>query len=234
MSIINRVVLSAPIMCMTACSYTNHFLDEEAVAPSADYDILVDLDATAYDCWTYVNLETGQTERHPDTGEWYYAGSGLIRNEQAPPSIGMDWHIAVHRYEFRTNNAEVLNTHVPDMAAVKELPYGEYMRDETVCYHDELKVTGGVQYLLVMDMSEMIDGNIGYALNGTINRVLCDAVTRTATGSMPPILYGSTGEVLVLKFADGNWATLKIFKTYGGSDGARSGMMSFQYKFHRP
>lgn len=47
---------------MTACSYTNHFLDEEGLDPSAPYRTMADLDATAYDSWTYINLETGEIE----------------------------------------------------------------------------------------------------------------------------------------------------------------------------
>jgi len=44
---------------VTACIYTNHFLDEEGLDPSAPYRTMADLDATAYDSWTYINLETG-------------------------------------------------------------------------------------------------------------------------------------------------------------------------------
>ena len=226
-------ILSAVMIFMTACSYTNHFLDEEGLDPSAPYRTMADLDATAYDSWTYIHLETGEIEKHKDSGTWYYTGTEQTKKEQTTEEVGINWHIAVHRYEIKTNNGSAVNTHIPDIENVIALPDGKYEEDETVNYFTESAVEGTTPYLLVMDMSGMMDGNIGYALDGQINRVLCDAVTRTETGGMPPVLYGTTGEVLAIKYPDGDWAAIKITKTYGGSDGARSGMMSFQYKFHK-
>ena len=226
------LILQAAMVLMTACSYTNHFIDDEGL-DGAPYHTMTDLDATAYDSWTYVNLETGETRVAKDTGDRYYAGKEETKGGSPAPEIGMDWHIAVHRYEFKTNGGQAINTAATDIEHMSVPPSGEYTADEPVNYFDELSVEGRTQYLLVMDMSEMMDGNIGYALNSNINRVLCDAVTRTDTGSMPPVLYGTTGEVLVVKYPNGGWAAIKLTKTYGGSDGARSGMMSFQYKYHK-
>ena len=35
------------------------------------------LDVSAYDKWTYVNLKTGETEIHPDTSEWIYTDGSV-------------------------------------------------------------------------------------------------------------------------------------------------------------
>lgn len=111
---------------------------------------------------------------------------GTDQKEQTTEEVGINWHIAVHRYEIKTNNGSAVNTHIPDIENVIALPDGKYEEDETVNYFTESAVEGTTPYLLVMDMSGMMDGNIGYALDGQINRVLCDAVTRTETGGMPP------------------------------------------------
>lgn len=233
MRIITNTLLWAAMLCTTACSYTNHFVDEEEQDPDAPFNVMSDLDATAYDCWTYVNLETGETEILPDTSEWYYAGTETYLPAREPETPSIDWHIAVHRYDINTNGAEVIDTGIENIEDVTTLPDGNYTPNVNVNYFEQLQVTEGTQYLLVMDMSQMMDGNIGYAVNGLINRTLSGAVIRTETGSMPPTIYSPSENVFALKFADGSWAAIKLTKTYGGSDGARSGMMSFQYKFHK-
>ena len=39
------------------------------------------LDVSAYDKWTYVNLKTGETEIHPDTSEWIYTDGKRAKSE---------------------------------------------------------------------------------------------------------------------------------------------------------
>ena len=55
---------------------------------------------SAYDKWTYVNLKTGETEIHPDTSEWIYT-DGSVSEPKAKETIGIEWHIAIHRYEIK-------------------------------------------------------------------------------------------------------------------------------------
>lgn len=224
------LLMFAVSYCVTACAYTNHFLDEEEEPEVNTYSTLKDINNTAYDTWTYINLQTGEIETHPDASEWVYSGDGSLREAQAEEEIGIDWHIAIHRYEIKTNGASVLNTGKTDMLEVTELPDGTYMPDYVAVYEEELKKNDETQYILVMDMSGMMSGNIGYAHRPTINKILCDGVTRTATGSMPPTIYGTTEEVFALKWDDGNWATLQITDTYSST--SASGYMSLNYKYH--
>lgn len=222
------ITILAAALSVAACSYENHFLDEEEPEPGT-YDMLWNVKVSDY-TWTYINLITGKTETHDDTSEWIYAGKGEIREALPDPEIGIEWHIAVHRYEFKTNGASVLNTETTDIMTVTELPAGTYTFDEVAAYETEKeKENGG--YLLTMDMTEMMGGNIGYAHNPTINRALCDGITRTATGTMPPTIYDTKREIFVLKWADGSWIKLQTTSTKHTVKGTDH-YLSFNYKYY--
>lgn len=220
----------AVTFCVTACSYSNYFVDEEEEEEETDaYSTLSNVNISAYDTWTYINLITGETETHPDATEWIYSGTGEIREAQTAEEITIDWHVAVHRYEFKTNGASVLNTGLTDITSVTSLPSGTYTADEIAPYETESVAENG--YVLSMDLSGMMDGNVGYAHNPTINRTLCDGITRTATGSMPPYVYSTTAQVFALQWTDGSWATFQVTHTANTSTSV-SHYMTFNYKYH--
>ena len=106
--IVENLIIHAFAFLATACAYTNHFIDEEDEPNS--YAKIVDINASPYNSWIYINLQTGETETHPDYNPWIYSSDGSIREAQVPEEITIDWHIAIHRYEFKTNGAEVFNT----------------------------------------------------------------------------------------------------------------------------
>lgn len=226
-----HITLLAVALCATACSYENHFTDEEEPDPGS-YEMLWNVGVSDYTAWTYINLVTGETETHPDTGELIYSASKEIRPARQEEPIGIEWHIAVHRYEFKTNGASVFNTGMTDIKTVIELPAGTYTFDEVASYETESEKEGD-KYLLTIDMSGMMDESIGigYSHNPTINRVLCDAIKRTATGAMPPTIYETKREVLVLKWTDGSWATIQLTDTKHTVRGVDH-YMSFNYKYH--
>ncbi len=218
----------AAVLCTAACEYTNHFIDEEELdADNDEISSITDMVLSGYTDWIYINLKTGETETHADASEWIYPYDGSLREAVTADEITIDWHIAAHRYEFKTNGASVLNTGETDITAVTQLPEGNYTADVVAAYENEYAADG---YLLTMDMSGMMSGNIGYAHYPVINRVLCDGITRTATGSMPPTIYGTTGEVFALSWSDGSWAALQITSTYSSS--GSSGYLSFKFKHY--
>ena len=139
------------------------------------------LDVSAYDKWTYVNLKTGETEIHSDTSEWIYT-DGSVSEPEAKETIGIEWHIAIHRYEIKTNGGMVFDTEKTNMNEITELPEGDYKADENITNEDE-------EYAIITDMSKMMQGNVGYAKTATVNKVLCSWVKKTETGSMPPTIY---------------------------------------------
>ena len=227
------LLAQAIMLSVTACAYENHFLDDEEVdsSESTSYHTMEELNCADYSDWTYVNLQTGETETHPDAGEWIYS-DGSLREAQDPETVSIDWHIAIHRYEMKTNDATVCNTGLTDITAVTELPSGTYTADETVTYEEELEKdeAGEASYLISTDMSNMMSGVIGYAHNATINRTISDGITRTATGSMPPTIYGTTGETFALKWEDGSWAKILFTAVYSSS--GSSGYLSFNYLYY--
>ncbi len=230
----NHFLLAQAItLSVTACAYENHFIDEDEVDSSVEtaYLTMENLNCANYGGWTYVNLETGETETHPDASEWIYS-DGTVREAQDPEEITIDWHIAFHRYEMKTNDATVCNTGITDITAVTSLPDGTYTADETVTYEEEAAKdeAGEASYLIMTDMSNMMSSIIGYAHTATINRTLSDGITRTATGSMPPTIYGTTGEVFALRWDDGSWAKILITAVYDSS--GASGYLSFNYLYY--
>ena len=177
-----------------------------------------------YGSWTYYDLESGQSESHPDATEWIYT-DGSTREAQTPEAIGIDWHIAIHRYEMKTNGGQVFNTGSKDFEAVTSLPSGgTWVGDRTFPYGEsELEV--------ITDMANMMQGGVGYSKNPTLNESLCAWVVRTETGSMPPTKYEPTNNVYVVKFADGSWAKLQ-FTDAGNTDTNASGYITWKYAFY--
>ena len=229
------MALFAVVFFTTACAYSNHFIDEEETTDT--YFSLTNVNASNYDSWIYINLQTGETETHTDTNPWIYSSDGRITEAKQPQNITIEWHIAIHRYEFKTNNAEVLNTGTKKMDDVNTIPSELiFTPDETIDYETELAKSkkGEAAYLITMDMSEMMDGTIGYALQTNINRVLCNSIIRTATQTMPPTIYSTNGEVMILKWNNDHWAKLQITETYGkgGSLTGASGYISMNYRYY--
>lgn len=72
------------------------------------------IDATKYEMWTYVNLETGQMETHRDFSEWHVMEKGklleTIPAKGSEADIKIKWHIAIHRFDIRTNEGETIAT----------------------------------------------------------------------------------------------------------------------------
>lgn len=213
----NVMAMACMGLSVMACSDNDGGKEE-----TPDTKKFTDLNVSAYDQWTYVNLRTGETETHPDASEWIYT-DGTTRPAQTPEEVSIDWHIAVHRYEVKTNGGSVLDTKSTDMAAFNSLPEGDYKADEVIDSEDEYKIT--------TDMSGMMQSNIGYAKSATINRVLCGWMTKTYTGSMPPYVYTPTKNVIVLKCKDGSWAKIQC-TTAGNTTDGKSGYVSFNYQFY--
>lgn len=207
-------------LCAVACSDDEK---DKNTDTQANVKKVTNLDVSAYDKWTYINLETGQTETHPDASEWIYS-DGTTRPAETPETVGIDWHIAVHRYEIKTNGGEALETDLTNLAAVTELPKGNYTADEHFTYNENNP------YEVITDMSKMQQSNVGYSNDFAINRVLCGWVDIEVTGGMPPKLYTPTQKVLILKCKDGGWAKLQ-FTTAGNSENGKSGFVSFNYEY---
>ncbi|HBX20794.1 MAG TPA: hypothetical protein DEF88_10155, partial [Porphyromonadaceae bacterium] len=98
------LVMAVIALCAVACG------DDDEPTPKITEDEKT-IDATSYSDWTYINLETGATQVVKDYSKWYYAGDKTYAEAQAKESdITIDWHIAIHRFNVKTNKGGAVET----------------------------------------------------------------------------------------------------------------------------
>ena len=129
----------------------------------------------------------------------------------------IEWHIAIHRFDIKTNGGAAVATTAKDFASVTEWPIDGYQKDVQV------------KNKLITDMSGMMKGEIGYAAASDYNEVLSAWLTKTPTGSMPPYTYDPTNIVYIVKNADGSYAKL-LFTDYSNDEGT-TGHVTFSYEY---
>lgn len=213
----NYLVMLLVVLCAVACS------DDVKNTPTTVGDTMT-IDASSYADWVYVNLATGETQTVNDYSRWFYAGSETYADAKASASdITIDWHIAFHRYDVRTNGASAVLTNATTLAEVAEWPTSGYTADTDIVGGSASAGGSGV----ITDMSGMMTGNIGYASSGTINKVLSGAITRS--GAMGSYVYMPSENVFVVKFADGGYAKL-LFTDATDAEG-HSGHVTFAYEY---
>ena len=225
----NFMALMVVGLFAVACSNDD---DKKKEEKDPEVKEVVNGDYTSYADWTYINLETGTTEKHPDATEWIYT-NGNTTAAQTPEEIGIDWHIAIHRYEIKTNNGQACNTGATSLSEVKSLPTGvTWTSDETVSYESQQAEGVAEPLEVITDMAGMMTGNgVGYSKAPVVNDVLCDGTSRTPQSGMPPTLYEPRKKVLVVKFGDGSWAKL-LFTDAGNTENNKSGYITWQYAFY--
>lgn len=164
------------------------------------------IDASSYTKWTYLNLDT----RTIDT-------TYINKNGSEDGNVPSAWHIAVHRYDVKTNGGSVLQTEYSDPALLVSsgiMPEGEFKED--IFTTDKIAI----------DMTGMMDGNIIYApssYNEELSRWL-----NVDTSQMPPI-YTMSGKVYLLRVSDGRHAAI-ILRDYM-NDAKVKGFMTIDYVF---
>ena len=180
------------------------------------------VDATNYANWTYINLETGQTEVHRDFSSWTsYKEDTVISHTPAKGSeadVKIKWHIAIHRFDVKTNGAEAVATTETELDKVTTLPTAGYKTDTLV------------RKRVITDMSKMMQGIVGYADEETLNATLGGWLILTPTGTMPPYTYKLSEKVYVVKFKSGANAKLK-FTDYSDATGRKKGVVTFSYVY---
>lgn len=194
----------AAVLCLTACSKK-----DDPVIPVKNSTTI---DASNYNNWTYINLETGQTQTLRDFNQWNYLTKGkvveTVEAQGNESDIKIKWHIAIHRYDIKTNNGQAIATAETEMDNVTTIPTAGYKADETV------------ENKILTDMSGMMQGKMGYAATSKLNSVLSGWVIATPTGSMPPYTYAPTNLIYIVKFTDGSYAKLK-FTNFQSAEGER-------------
>lgn len=159
------------------------------------------IDATDYTKWVYLDFH-GRT-----------AVTAGMSEEEAPA----EWDIAVHRYDVKTNGAAVLETGITGLELFMssgKMPEGGYVEDEWTTEQ------------IIVDMSGMMDGNIGYSeswYNSELSKWL-----KVDTSTMPP-LYSMSHKVYAVKLADGSNLALKL-SNYMDASGVK-GFMTIDYVY---
>ncbi len=161
------------------------------------------VNTTDYAEWVYINLKTLQAK-------------AVKIGEEYESEIPAEWHIAIHRYDIKTNEGagyETSYTTFEELKAAGALP-GEnaFVKDEWT--------TGKI----AVDMSGMMDGKIVYAdsyRNSVLSRWL-----DVDLSTMPPI-YKLSGKVYLLMLKDKSVAALR-FTNYMNGKGAK-GYIDFKY-----
>ena len=180
------------------------------------------VDATNYADWTYINLETGETEVHRDFSSWTsYKRDTVISRTPAKGSesdVKIKWHIAIHYFDVKTNAGEAVATTETELDKVTTLPTAGYKADTLV------------RKRVITDMSKMMQGIIGYADQSSLNATLGGWVIRIPTGTMPPYTYKLSEKVYVVKFKSGANAKLK-FTDYSDATGQKNGVVTFSYVY---
>ena len=155
------------------------------------------IDATSYTQWVYIDF----SERSTVT---------LGYDEDAP----QNWDIAVHRYDVKTNGAKVVETN-----------YSDFDQAITATI-DEADLVSDIWTTnqIVIDMSTMMDGYLGYtesSYNPELSKWL-----NVDTSTMPPI-YTPSGKVYIVYLPDGTRAGVKLLNFM--NDMQVKGYMTIQY-----
>lgn len=171
------------------------------VGAGADGSQRIYVDATSYTIWNYLDIR----DRHASTAE-------IVSGEEMEPKT---WDFAIHRYDAKTNGGRVMATSLTSLAEAAKLtavPAGEWVSD--------IWTTN----VVICDMSQMMDGIIGYA-ESYYNPELSSWVT-VDTSNMPPS-YSMNPNVYILELADKTHAALQLVN-FMDSEGVK-GFMTVDY-----
>lgn len=217
----------APLMALFLFAATSCDKDNEPQKPITTNKSEV-LDVRDYGSWVYVNLKTGETQTVKDWGIWNYMkseGHGkpstLVKSMPAPgkeSDITIKWDIAFHRYnEVKTNGATVVETSATAIADLKEIPATGYKGDEIK------------ENTMIVDMSKMMQGIVGYAAKTPINPELTKWLKKIPQPGMPPFTLELSKKVYVVKCKDGGVAKLLI-KDYRNAVGEK-GYVDLEWEY---
>ncbi|MDE6694294.1 MAG: HmuY family protein [Bacteroidales bacterium] len=120
------------------------------------------------------------------------------------------WEVAFHRENVRTNGGAALKTDFTALAQVVAIPAEGFVAD--------------VKDSIIVDMSQMMQGVIGYA-EAEVNPALNEWVTRDG---MPPV-YTVRENVYIVRTRENTYAAIK-FTSYK-NDVDKTGYVSFDYKY---
>ncbi|MDE5960477.1 MAG: HmuY family protein [Duncaniella sp.] len=198
-------------MLLSACNgILGNIYDEPAGDAVSEYGFVTEatttspgsiyIDATDYTVWTYIDFRSMTT-------------TALDVNAPAPAS----WDIAIHRYDAKTNGAEVMET-----GATSFYSLANVVTPTENDYVSDIWTTTTI----VTDMSTMMDGYLSYAesfYNPELSKWL-----NVDKSTMPPI-YTPSNKVYVIRLSDGTLAGVRL-ANYMDALGVK-GYMTIEYMY---
>ncbi|KWW29711.1 MAG: hypothetical protein AUK63_1311 [bacterium P3] len=205
----HRLLLCAPCVLLAGCNGIYDGLYDDFggtdipqygfVESRADGSGTIYIDATGYDRWVLLDFH----RKTMDT-------VNITAAEPDPEH----WDIAIHRYDVRTRDGAAAETPVADLSAAAAMD------------RDRLAFTADVDSQVVVDMSTMMDGYLGYSpahVNPVLSRWL-----DVNTSTMPPV-YTLSRKVYIVQMEDGTLAAL-FFSDYVNEKAAK-GYITIQYRY---
>ena len=193
---LHLLLMPVAIILTTACSDI-YDAPDNGISTGFENEGEIVIDATSYTQWVYIDFSEQSTVT-------------LGYDEEAP----QNWDIAVHRYDVKTNGAKVIET-----------DYSEFDEALTATI-DEADLVGDIwtDNQIVIDMSTMMDGYLGYT-ESSYNTELSKWL-KVDTSSMPPV-YTPSGKVYIVSLPDGTRAGVKLLNFM--NDMQEKGYMTIQY-----
>lgn len=166
------------------------------------------VDATKYTNWVYFNLH------HKDS---------MTVDYQHTDTVTMDWDIAIHRYDVKTNDGGAIETDYEDLDKLQaDVDSGIFIKPMTTSYVRD------VEDSIIVDMSTMMQGYLGYAASPR-NRELGKWLSLDLS-TMPPI-YTPSDKVYLILLRDETVAAIKFTGYSNPNLYNRKGYISFRYLY---
>lgn len=166
------------------------------------------VNASSYTKWIYFNL---------------HKKDSITVDYQQTDSVTMDWDIAIHRYDVKTNGGGAIETDYDDLDKLEaDVDSGIFIKPMTSSY------TRDVEDSIIVDMSTMMKGYLGYALS-PMNKVLNRWLSLDLS-TMPPI-YTPSDKVYLILLKDETVAAIKFTGYSNPNLYNRKGYISFRYLY---
>ena len=159
------------------------------------------INSTDYYTWTLLNF-------HNHTFSTLTIDSETLED---PFTDDLEWDIAVHRWDARTNGGAALETSYTSLSQVTSIPTGTYVED--------------VLSQVTADMSGMMTGDIGYS-TAYVNTELSKWMDVDTSG-MPPS-YTASYKVYSVRLSDGTYIAL-ILSNYFKNGSSDKGYLTIDY-----
>ena len=199
------MLIGAVVTSLLACdSIYDDPNDIPEVIP-VDKQAYQNVDCTSYTAWTYLSLHE----------------PNFVTLDYKTEEVPIDWDIAIHRYDVKTNGGAAFETKYSTLAELREAINKETFQIPAASewVEDEM----GEVYV---DMSHMTEGYL-ISEPAQVNKEISKWMN-VDLETMPPI-YTTSGRVYLLKLNDGTIAAIRFTSYFNPQRYNAKGYISFDY-----